>query len=188
MFTKSRKPKDIHLYTCEEMSAYALTLRKEKITHLDLWNSPFPSMSVEQMAALGKMVRDSKVTHLILRKNDFGLLSLPCLEAFATSLSGAEELVEFAIDVNQLHVSDFSSQHWQVLRSLFASLPLKKISLQYNDLDDLEEEQFSQLKQIIQEANHPCLIATNNWSSKRWIEVINMVDWQKQKSASSLTL
>ncbi|CAM4375270.1 MAG: hypothetical protein LEGION0403_FIIPPAGN_02605 [Legionella sp.] len=46
MFTKSRKPKDIHLFTCEEMSAYALTLRKEKIKQLDLSDSPFPSMNV----------------------------------------------------------------------------------------------------------------------------------------------
>lgn len=45
MFTKSRKPKDIHLFTCEEMGAYALTLRKE-IKQLDLSDSPFPSMNV----------------------------------------------------------------------------------------------------------------------------------------------
>ncbi|MDR3502143.1 MAG: hypothetical protein P4L79_06120 [Legionella sp.] len=188
MFTKLRKPKDIHLYTCEEMGAYALTLRKDKIKHLDLSDSPFPSMSVEQMAALGKMIHDSKVTHLILKRNNFGHLSLSCLEAFATALSGAEKLVEFSIDGNRLQVPDFSFHHWQVLRSLFASLSLKTISLQYNELDGLEEEQFKQFKQLIREAKDQCLIGINNWSSERWIEIINAVEWRKQGVASSPTL
>lgn len=185
MFTKLRRPKDIHLYTCEEMSAYALTLRKDKIKHLDLSDSPFPSMSVEQMAALGKMIHDSKVSHLILKRNNFGDISLGCLEAFATALHGAKNLVEFSIDGNRLQESDFSFHHWQVLRTLFASLPLRTISLQYNELNDLEEEQFKQFKQLVREAKEQCLIGTNNWSSERWIEIINAVDWRKQNVASS---
>ncbi|WP_058535174.1 hypothetical protein [Legionella saoudiensis] len=183
MFTKLKKPKDIHLYTCDEMSAYAVTLRKEKIEYLDLSDSPFPSMSVEQMAALGKMVHDSQVAHLILKKNNFGLLTLSCLEAFTTALHGAEKLVELAIDGNLLNAPGFSTEHWQALRILFDSLPLKTISLQYNDLNNLEEEQFKQLKQLIGEAKDKCLIGSNNWSSERWIELINAVDWGKQAAS-----
>ncbi|MFJ1267664.1 hypothetical protein ACD661_03715 [Legionella lytica] len=183
MFTKSRKPKDIHLFTIDEMSVYAVALRKEKIKQLDLSDTPFTSMTVEQMAALGGMIHDSKVSHLILKRNDFGYLSISCLEAFASALSGAEKLVEFTIDGNRLQVANFSLEHWKVLRNLFNSLSLQKISLQYNDLNDLEEEQFEQFKLLIGEIKKPCLSGFNNWSSGRWNEIINSVDWHVSSSA-----
>lgn len=182
MFTKSRKPKDIHLFTSEEMSDYAVILRKEKIKQLDLSDSPLTSMTVEQMAALGRMIHDSKVSHLILKRNDFGYLSINCLEAFAGALSGAEKLVDFTIDGNRLQVADFSLEHWKVLRNLFNSLSLQKISLQYNDLNDLADEQFEQLKLLIGEVKKQCLIGPNNWSSGRWNEIINSVDWHTPPS------
>lgn len=172
MPTKSKRLPKIHLDSCEQISAYADSLKKEQIKKLDLSHVSFTSMSAEQLSALGKMICDAEIESLILINNNIGKLSTDCLTSLFQGLDQAK-LKKWRIDSNQLALPSFSEEHWRLLAATTSSLPsLECLSLQYNELANQNEAQFTQFKKLVKNS-YKCLITYNNWSLKQWNQIIN---------------
>lgn len=165
----------IHLDSPVQISAYAESLKKEQIKKLELKNVSFISMSSDQLKALGKMIYDAEIESLILINNDIGKLSINGLTDLCQGLKNSK-LTKWRIDSNQLSLPSFSEEHWKLLAATTGALSLKCLSLQHNDLEYLEEPQFTQFKTLIKQSTYRCLIGYNNWNMTRWTQIITVIN------------
>lgn len=192
---KSKKLSKLHLFSCEAIKALAISLKDEQIKELDLTSVSLTSMSPEQLTALGALLYAAEIERLILKKNNLGKIQASNLIAFSDGISQAGKIAklnQLIIEDNELYLADFSVNHWQILNKLILSLPLQRVSLQHNKLEYLNNEQFNELKELIKNIAHPCLISDNHWGMTRWTQIItaksDKAESETSESASKRSL